>query len=915
MNPTDGVNLAGAVSLGERVTPGMAEVAWLAERDGELGQLADLMRGAARGTGSVAVVSGAAGMGKSALLAAVRQDAARAGAMAMSASCCAAEAGLAYGVMSQLLSREPTTVTDGDRTGPAAAAADSFYSVLAGITQRQPVVLTVDDVQFADPDSVLCLSYLMRRVSQLRIMIVFSQPDTAWWPLTPFQAELARDPRCQVIRLAPLTAVGVTLIAKAVRDDADAVLGSRLHEISGGNPLLVHALLADYLEPGPAYWHAVLSCLRSMDAVPQRIAAALAVLGDASAGSSGANLCRLVGVGAEILEPGLEALRGARLIDGDRRFRHPCARSAILASLEPGVKAELHARAAEIAFRTGRPAEDVARHLRASTCGAPWAVSVLEEAADAAISDGRLNAAIEYLRLAAVGCADRQRGTAIRTRLIRAEWQINPGIPAAELTELAVELDRGCLRGQDMVVLAKALLWHGQTSEARSILRQLGDVVDGRPHHELAETAAEIKALMPWLRCTYPPVLTDCPPVPGGRFPPPAVTVSRRQEAASALAAVLAEGPDAARPAALERILRYSQLRDISMDAEECALLAMLYSARVDDAARWIDMLSAEATARNAPSRQARLAAIRAEIGLRRGNLPEAADLGQTALRLVPPSGWGVAIGAPLSVAMLALTAMGRLGDAADLARQHLPEAALGTRHALPYLFARGHHQLAIGDAAAALRDFQMVGELMHSWELDSPVLVSWRLGAAEALLRLGHKARARALVTDHLDRPRLLSSRERGAGQRLLAMTAEPGGRQQLLRQAAETLQEAGDQYELCRTLAALATAHHRAGEPRRARTVRQQALKLAEECQAEPLIRRLTAGEQAASRTEPTVLSQAERRVADLAAIGYTNLEISDRLFITVSTVEQHLTRVYRKLDLSGRADLSAHFRDRAG
>jgi DNA-binding CsgD family transcriptional regulator len=52
--------------------------------------------------------------------------------------------------------------------------------------------------------------------------------------------------------------------------------------------------------------------------------------------------------------------------------------------------------------------------------------------------------------------------------------------------------------------------------------------------------------------------------------------------------------------------------------------------------------------------------------------------------------------------------------------------------------------------------------------------------------------------------------------------------------------------------------------------------------------------------------LLSDAERKVAELAAHGHTNREIGRRLYITVSTVEQHLTRVYRKLNVSKRTDL---------
>lgn len=55
---------------------------------------------------------------------------------------------------------------------------------------------------------------------------------------------------------------------------------------------------------------------------------------------------------------------------------------------------------------------------------------------------------------------------------------------------------------------------------------------------------------------------------------------------------------------------------------------------------------------------------------------------------------------------------------------------------------------------------------------------------------------------------------------------------------------------------------------------------------------------------------LSRAESRVAQLASQGYTNREISSRLYITMSTVEQHLTRIYRKLGIDRRDKLDAFF-----
>jgi DNA-binding CsgD family transcriptional regulator len=51
---------------------------------------------------------------------------------------------------------------------------------------------------------------------------------------------------------------------------------------------------------------------------------------------------------------------------------------------------------------------------------------------------------------------------------------------------------------------------------------------------------------------------------------------------------------------------------------------------------------------------------------------------------------------------------------------------------------------------------------------------------------------------------------------------------------------------------------------------------------------------------------LTPSERRIADLAAQGHSNREIAQSLFLTVKTVENHLTNAYRKLDIHTRTEL---------
>ncbi|MFD8315778.1 helix-turn-helix domain-containing protein [Kitasatospora purpeofusca] len=68
-------------------------------------------------------------------------------------------------------------------------------------------------------------------------------------------------------------------------------------------------------------------------------------------------------------------------------------------------------------------------------------------------------------------------------------------------------------------------------------------------------------------------------------------------------------------------------------------------------------------------------------------------------------------------------------------------------------------------------------------------------------------------------------------------------------------------------------------------------------------------TRGERGPGARRPVGLSRAELRVAELAARGRTNRQIAHELFLTVSTVEQHLTSSYRKLGVKRRADLPVY------
>ncbi|MDR8409169.1 AAA family ATPase [Nonomuraea sp. 3-1Str] len=837
---------------------------------------------------------------------------------------------------------------------------DALCTVLLELSERCPLVIAVDDMHHADRASQLCLSYLARRVKYARIMLVFGTPGHQARLPNLLHTEVLRQPHCRQVRLGHLTEQGVAeRVARLAGEEAAARFAARCHEVSGGNRLLVDAALEDLQDtgaPGDRYGEAVVACLHRAGPEALLMARALAVAGTTAAaarllsradagdttGRAGttadgetaergdatargdttarAETDRLYGgqpdrqAGEADAARAEQALTGAGLLSGGR-FRHEAARAAVLAGLDGAERALLHRRAAELAYHDGAPVAAVADHLiRGGHAAHPWALPVLEEAAEQALRDGDVEPAIEYLKLAWQACADERRRARITTTLVRAKWRINPSTPAGHLAELTTALRNGHLGGGDAVVLAKALLWHGHDTDAKDVLARLGELAE--PDRE---TVAELAAARAWFRSSYPSFLPHLPKLSDEQASGAAhsLSVGRRLESAGALARALAdECPD--EPAATaERVLRGCRLDEMSMDTVESALLTLTYTGRADRAAPWCDAFIAEAASRHAPSRQARLSAIRAEIHLRRGDLTGAVDDARRALEIIPPGSWGVAVGGPIGSLLLAGAAMGRFEEFLPQADRPVPEAMLETRFGLHYLYGRGRFHLMAGQPRQALRDLRLCGELMRAWGLDAPGFIAWRLDVAEALIRLEEPEEARVLVEDQLARCDRRSARVHGAGLRLLAAVGEPRHRVMMLRQSAELLQSSGDRYELARTLGELTEAYRAMGEFRRAWMVGRRARALADECRITVLDPDLAPGEDEDGEAEPggvrPVLSDAERRVAALAADGYSNREISGKLFITVSTVEQHLTRIYRKLNVTRRTELPADLMSR--
>jgi DNA-binding NarL/FixJ family response regulator len=134
-------------------------------------------------------------------------------------------------------------------------------------------------------------------------------------------------------------------------------------------------------------------------------------------------------------------------------------------------------------------------------------------------------------------------------------------------------------------------------------------------------------------------------------------------------------------------------------------------------------------------------------------------------------------------------------------------------------------------------------------------------------------------------------------------------------LVEAAAVLERSPARLEHARALVDLGAALRRAGHRRDARQPLRDGHELASACDAQTL-RETARAELAASGvrmrrpalTGTNSLTPSERRIADMAAAGSSNAQIAQALFVTVKTIEMHLSNAYRKLAITNRTQLAA-------
>ena len=258
----------------------------------------------------------------------------------------------------------------------------------------------------------------------------------------------------------------------------------------------------------------------------------------------------------------------------------------------------------------------------------------------------------------------------------------------------------------------------------------------------------------------------------------------------------------------------------------------------------------------------------------------------------------------------------GRVDEARELSRRGLELAAQAGDLVVATLHRNvlGFVALSVGDLAEADLQLRAAAELDERLGVEHPLRSRHAGDLVEAAVGVGDVARAERAVQ------RMEHAGVAAPTPWTLAVGARCRGLLEAARgdldAAAVALERSLDEhgrlpmpFERARTLLAKGRVHHRRKEKRLAADTLAEAIRVFEEL-GSPLWAEHARSELARAeprRRGPDELNETEWRVAELAAQGLSNQEIAQRAFLSVKTVEANLTRVYRKLGIRSRAGLA--------
>jgi DNA-binding CsgD family transcriptional regulator len=909
------------------------------------------------GSGRLILLEGPAGIGKTALLGALGARAAARGRRVLEAVGSEMERDFGFGVVRQLFGPVLRSLDPAARArlfaGPVALTAAIFgmaepgvldltpteaslyglFWLVMGLAETGPLVLSIDDAHWADVASLRFIRYLAHRFDDLPALVVISarpnEPGMQVEALAGLRASLADPP----IRPALLSGAGTAAIVRERIGVASSdAVEAACHEATGGNPLLIASLLAapgveGNGDRGPIsperiaalgseqVGAGVFERAGRLDPHGSAVVRAAAVLGD------GADLHALAALGEVDRGRGaaiLDGLAAADILsaDGERRFAHPLLRTAVYESIPPATRAEMHARAARLLREDGAEPEAVAAHLLLCEPGGDAAaIDVLEAAAERADERGAPESVVTYLGRALPEAADPARRGAVLHRLGRAGVAARDPASIEHLQEAARLTDNPALALDIHIEIADALalggLWDGAMATIEAALERFaGSDLPGTLDLEAVRAAG--RGYDPATARLYEEDLPRLGELVRGR------TDDRSLHLRWVIAG-LGACRDMPRAEITEMIGTDYRSWGFQQNGRESSLvaqaaLALLMLDDLDAAEKVVGAFEEDARRRGSLLAMVSAVGYRASLDARRGQLQSSEEGLLAAVDLLSRNELSLMVLITfLHNCLDSIIERRGLESVAEIVEAlEMPPAFGRTASGAMVLDVRGALRLACGDrpgARAALREVEAsmgamgFGPRFSAWRsrlalaLDEAESAE-ALGLAEEELRLAQAAGSRRAETVALRTLGLLRGGEAGI---------------ELIRRSVELGRRGGSPLELARSLAELGAALRRGNQRREARECLREAFDLAQRCGAERLEDRLeeelrVAGAKPRRRavSGPDSLTPSERRVAGAAAAGATNREIGQMLFVSIRTVEMHLTNTYAKLGISARTDL---------
>jgi tetratricopeptide (TPR) repeat protein len=398
------------------VRPTAAASASLWERDAEVDAVVravEALRADSSSSGSLLVIRGEAGFGKTALLAETRRIAERRGCTVWSARGGETLRSVPFNVVRQLL--QPALVslmpqeareclgdwydiagpalglTDpGERQVDPQNVTDGLVAAVRRLARRDwPLVLLIDDAHWADQETLRWLAAFAARLDDLSVLVVVARrPGEVTGEsarLLDTVAATASSPATTLSALTPQATAGLT--RATLGDHADAPFCREVWAVTDGNPYETVELLAKVrdsaLEPTEdaagelralnraARGGGLVARLEELGVDATRFAWAAAILGT---GISVDLVAKLATMSRDQAVSCAELLRCARILTtpdpanaqgdgGDLEFVHPLIATAVYDSIPPALCTAMHGIAAQVVTDSGRGAAAASRHL------------------------------------------------------------------------------------------------------------------------------------------------------------------------------------------------------------------------------------------------------------------------------------------------------------------------------------------------------------------------------------------------------------------------------------------------------------------------------------------------------------------------------------------------------------------------